>query len=1261
MMRVPASILLLLPSCLAAQDLFNYDSTSGTDYGPEQWNKVSCNDLETCGLNLPFDTQPGWPQKLLGSVGWELQKNECEWCPLTGNSCGQHRQSPIDLQRDRAIANGTNWKDCPDWHWYVRPICLEMSSFNGSQYCRYRIQYLDGTCSWEDMSESFEITRNTLTIHTPITDDGDIDCGEVDGEKKFPKLDYSKGFPDWWYLSQTDISVTSEHTQLGKRYEAEVKLSHFYEIDMYKNKLGIVSFFMQGFESEEAWPYLDKLICKWREEEEKKRAACGFPPAPVYKLCELYRGQNRTDDDSSAVVPTVPDTTPDPLPLENLGADPDDSAFPLSMCQGDCDFDSDCAAGLKCLKRDANEEVPYCIGGESDSTETDYCVFDPYVTGFYSPTDAPTFSPTHTMKPTLAAIESVRLKNFGATPPEARYPLQYCEGDCDSDGDCADGLICYQRDTGEAVPGCLGGESDGTNTDYCIFDPHGDGYTISPTLTRGPTDYPSASPTESPSASPTVATPSPTSGPSASPTDGPTASPSEATPAPTSGPSVSPTDGPSASPTETTPTPTATGSDNPTGLPSAAPSGATPAPSVTASDNPTDLPSVSPSGATPVPSVTASDNPTDLPSPSPSEGTSEPTMSPSATPTAPTGTPTTSPTGIAPTEVPVVVPTMTPTSLPDLQNIGWEPPTPMQLCQGDCDVDSDCDEGLYCFQRNMPYEVVPGCAGGDKDSSLTDYCTVIVTPAPSMAPFEDRVGTSVPAPIEIPTDSPTESFTSAPTIPSVPLKKLGWTPLESLKPLGRCEGDCDVDDDCQGNLVCYQRYLPNQAVPGCSGGEAESSLMDFCIVPDLTVSTAVPTTSPTMTVTLDPTTEPTSSPTASPTISPTDLPTVGPTAFPTTSPTDEPTMAPTYYPTAFPTENSTFVIPPEITCADYSNVNFKRMCKDDSCCSDPRSSSAFCHESYAKLGDDLVESACYHCCIEERGEPMLAGPAPEEHPDVPNVYNCDDHNEINRMCKEDSCCDDPDSSSWCRDEVALLTTDQFESICWYCCYPSKEVDWDERRELLSLPSAKTKESSFRPIGENDRVTHNVQGKRVIVREENFEEKGLLDDDAYFRELLDGFRRRAQENATDTNYDSVAWWPYEWFLKAGTEYYFRYEGTQTVPPCYDTAHWRVFKDPIRVAAHQMRELERLIAWRLGDDCEVDTAGKSSGDVNFVDVARPLQSIHKLHRLVFCECQDWPSKFDADREWCSKYQTADVNERLFENPYNWPSDGFDFLED
>lgn len=193
---------------------------------------------------------------------------------------------------------------------------------------------------------------------------------------------------------------------------------------------------------------------------------------------------------------------------------------------------------------------------------------------------------------------------------------------------------------------------------------------------------------------------------------------------------------------------------------------------------------------------------------------------------------------------------------------------------------------------------------------------------------------------------------------------------------------------------------------------------------------------------------------------------------------------------------------------------------------------------------------------------------------------------------------------------------------------------------------------------NAKVTYDDMGRTVILREENFEPKGSKEDEeAYFNEIYEAHKRRLEETPIIENYDDIMWWPYEWLLKVGSEYYFRYEGTQTTPPCINKAHWRIMKDPIRVAQHQIAELERLVAWRINDQCKADTAGKPRPDnPDAVDVARPLQSYNSIHRMVFCECQDWPSKFPQERSWCKNWKDRDPSIRFEKNPYNWRQDGF-----
>jgi len=1118
-----ATILILTLFQQVKADNFNYRKTSGDNYGPAEWDKVRCNGLEDC---------PGWPDKHLSSIGWELEENQCIWCPETGNNCpSNHRMSPVNLVRDRAIEDNPNWKDCPDWHW---------------------MNFEDGTCTWDDMRGSFEIARHALQIHTPMRDNGDINCANSEGERLYPRLDYSKGFPDWWHLDRTDIKVPSEHTQHGKRYAAEITLAHFYELDHWKNQIGYVTLFMEDYPNEKPWHYLDKLICQWRHEEEKQRKKCGLPPAPVYKMCKLYRGQERTKDDMEFLEeessPNAPVSNksqldrPNPIPIKDFGGTPDAKRFPLQLCEGDCDFTEDCAPGLICHRRDANEAVPGCIGGEENDSSSDFCVFDPFGAGYNVPTNPPTPSPTTTVSPTIPPLPSKPILDLGGTPPSTALPLQRCQGDCDMDDECAEGLICFQRGANDAVPGCLGGEADAMMTDYCILDPTGAGYTE-------------------------LTTPSPSSA------------------------------------RVTTP-------------PSSAP-------------------------------VTA---------------TTVPILAPTAPPL---------------DETLVTTPSNVPRPVgeqKEVWNRGWEPNFLLGECEGDCDHDSDCMPGLICFSRETAGIPVPNCIGGAEDSTLTDYCTFpplekeqvditigrIDTGGPTIAP--------IPDPIASPTNQPILTASNFDDEP-VRLNPISWSPPRAQMPLDLCQGDCDVDEDCGPGLICFQRFTPKTPVPGCLGGASDTSLMDYCVIDRSNSIPSVPLVVPAI---------------SSPPIA---------VVATTTAPAQVPVPA-----IFAPVPQSQLVsrndIPQQLDCSAYSSsVNMNRFCDNDHqdmCCKNPRSSSNYCHENYDIFGTD-VYSVCHHCCKETRGESYEVGPPNEVKPGLEPYTECAALDNSARLCKDESCCDPEFSDTqYCREQIAKHPGD-FERICWYCCYPSKEYPLDNRflseksesensAKKYTLPqfkesidvgvvgpaaTAMTKEemrqwhrNNPKSIGPDDIVfNHTSMNHGRVVRKENFIEKGLKDEHAYFKTIHHEFQRRELQTPIEEDYEDVFWWPYEWLLKVGTEYYYRYEGSMTVPPCYTVNHWRVMKDPIRVAKHQITELERLLAWRINGNCDASTAGNPRKDnPDAVDVNRPLQELARGHRMVFCECQDWPSKFPQEREWCKKWQQKDPELRLFENPYNWDQLGF-----
>jgi hypothetical protein len=99
---------------------------------------------------------------------------------------------------------------------------------------------------------------------------------------------------------------------------------------------------------------------------------------------------------------------------------------------------------LKCFHRQPNDPVPICGIEEGEvEAKTDFCV--------------PQGAPDNLLGPSIS---------YQGQRNNPSQPLDLCEGDCDSDADCVPGLICFQRNPGQPVPGCRG--FDGSRTDYCI-------------------------------------------------------------------------------------------------------------------------------------------------------------------------------------------------------------------------------------------------------------------------------------------------------------------------------------------------------------------------------------------------------------------------------------------------------------------------------------------------------------------------------------------------------------------------------------------------------------------------------------------------------------------------------------------------------------------------------------------------------------------------------------------------------------------------
>mmetsp|Transcript_53447 Transcript_53447/g.130116 ORF Transcript_53447/g.130116 Transcript_53447/m.130116 type:complete len:611 (+) Transcript_53447:376-2208(+) len=282
-------------------DRFTYDDQTIDrgdgyfDYSPTEWSSIDCPFFSNPGGNPEaIDECIGYIDKWHTGREWSLSQssNACRWCPDGGDSsskdCGRHHQSPIELKREYGFEPGThpNANECIDLHW---------------------MKYEDSFCTFDQLQQAnaFTIERHALRISQPIEVyrdfDNDLD-GVADGVRlmcrvpgrgsRFGRIDFSKGFSDWWHLSHIDLKVPSEHVQEGKRYDAEFQLAHFYSIPWW-NEMATVSVFMEAYEDAPVYRELDRIICEWRKQEFDVRNQCNLTQieGPSYPGCFPLRAE----------------------------------------------------------------------------------------------------------------------------------------------------------------------------------------------------------------------------------------------------------------------------------------------------------------------------------------------------------------------------------------------------------------------------------------------------------------------------------------------------------------------------------------------------------------------------------------------------------------------------------------------------------------------------------------------------------------------------------------------------------------------------------------------------------------------------------------------------------------------------------------------------------------------------------------------------------------------------------------------------------
>ena len=118
---------------------------------------------------------------------------------------------------------------------------------------------------------------------------------------------------------------------------------------------------------------------------------------------------------------------------------------------------------------------------------------------------------------------------------------------------------------------------------------------------------------------------------------------------------------------------------------------------------------------------------------------------------------------------------------------------------------------LSQLRRNN--EPIPGCVGDPVYGE--DYCRYPDPTAPPTSEPTAGVTEVTASPTAEPTAGVTASPTPEPTVPgttptqppSPPALQLIFTGIGAPEsPLLECQGDCDDDSHCAGDLVCFQRY-----------------------------------------------------------------------------------------------------------------------------------------------------------------------------------------------------------------------------------------------------------------------------------------------------------------------------------------------------------------------------------------------------------------------------------------------------------------------
>jgi hypothetical protein len=168
--------------------------------------------------------------------------------------------------------------------------------------------------------------------------------------------------------------------------------------------------------------------------------------------------------------------------------------------------------------------------------------------------------------------------------------------------------------------------------------------------------------------------------------------------------------------------------------------------------------------------------------------------------------------------------------------------SPLTECGGDCDNDGEC-------QVSQTFRILPTAIDDIKQLTLIDclYSSLLPLQQGDLVCFQRDGSETVPGCAANGASGNDYCYRHFATYGPLKLLTNGLTGLQA------CEGDCDQDSDCVGNLLCMQRETEGGWVPGCEQDAIDSyPTEDFCYDPTQGVPGPV----------IDPTPSPTPSPVA---------------------------------------------------------------------------------------------------------------------------------------------------------------------------------------------------------------------------------------------------------------------------------------------------------------------------------------------------------------------------------------------------------------